>query len=629
MELYKGYVETKNKAPLTKYKNGKNLFTFDQVKDLNEYAGVLADDVILIDIDDAAQSEILMQIVEDQQLNCVVRQTSRGRHFLFRNTAVDRCAMGKLLACGLKADIKIGTKNGTQVLKYAGEERFIEWDTDGAELETLPKWLTPVNSKVDFFNMEEGEGRNSTLFTYILTLTSAGFSKEESRQCIELINKYIFKTPLSEEEIETITRDESFPKEVFYDGKTFLHNNFAVFLKNNEHIKRINGQLHVYRDGQYVPGTREIESIMVKHIPTLKGQQRQEVLKYLEIICPDNIQTSDANLIAFNNGIYNIASDELTGFSPDAIITNKIPWDYDAGAYSELADNTLNKLACNDKNIRMLLEECIGYCFYRRNEMSKAFVLTGERANGKSTFLDMVKNLLGQSNFSALDLGELDERFSVATMSGKLANIGDDISDEFLQGRTVATFKKIVSGNEVKAEFKGMDAFFFNPYVKLLFSANDIPKMKDKTGAVLRRLVIIPFNAKFSKDDPDYDPYIIWKLKDENVMKYLIQIGIGGLRRVLENKSFTESVKVQRELEDYELQNNPILLFLQEHEASDFENQPTKDVHKAYRMFCVENGFQEMTLSTFSKELNRRCGLITKSVRFDGKLIRIYRRERE
>ena len=622
MKLYKGYIKTKGKKPVEKF---ENCHPFEEVKDLPEYAGVLADDVILIDIDDGEQSEILMDIVEDMQLDCIVRQTTRGRHFLFKNSGVNSCGTHKKLACGLTADIKIGLHNSTQQLKLNGEERFIEWDCE--EPQDLPKWLFPVNSDVDFFNMDEGDGRNSALYSYILNLTQAGFSKDETRQTIEIINKYILKEPLGEDEIELITRDEAFPKETFYKGKAFLHNNFAVFLKNNDHIKRIQGQLHIYEDGAYISGAREIEHKMVEHLPMLKAAQRSEVLKYLDIICPSDTPTADAKLIAFNNGVYDLTTGVLQPFNPDIVITNKIPHNYNPAAYSELADKTLDKLACGDKTIRALLEECIGYTFYRRNELSKAFVLTGDKSNGKSTFLDVVKNVLGQENYSALDLAELDERFSVATMAGKLANIGDDISDDFLQGRSISNFKKIVSGNQIKAEFKGQDAFFFNPYVKLLFSANDIPRMKDKTGAVLRRLVIVPFNAKFSKDDPDYDPFITWKLRDESVMEYIVKIAVEGLKRVLVNNAFTESVKVEKELEEYEVQNNPILLFLQEHEEWEFINQPTKNIHRMYKVFCVENGFGEMTLSNFSRELNKRLGLVVKRIRVNGKLTGIYAKE--
>ena len=627
MNIFKGYIRTKDKQSIDKFKNVP-LRTLEDVQNLSEYAGILADGIILIDIDDKEQSEILMNIVEDKQINCRVYQTTRGRHFIFKNNGVKKNATKTQLACGLTSDIKLGDHNSYEIIKFNGEKRFIEWDyTNNDEYDLLPKWLLPIKSKTDFFNMDEGDGRNNALFTYILTLTSAGFSKDESRECINIINSYILKEPLPEEEIETICRDEAFPKDTFFKKGKFLHDSFATFLINNEHIKRINGQLHIYKDGSYLSGGREIESKMIRHLPMLKAAQRTEVLKYLDIIA-QNQYNSDAKLIAFQNGIYDISTNQLLEFTPDIVITNKIPWDYEPEAYNELADNVLNKLACNDIQIRMLLEECIGYCFYRRNELSKAFVLTGEKSNGKSTFLDMVRNVLGDNNCSALDLAELDERFSIATLSGKLANIGDDISDDFMQGKSVAMFKKIVSGNEVKAEVKNdPNIYFIRPYVKLLFSANDIPRMKDKTGAVLRRLVIVPFNAKFSKDDSDYDPYIIYKLREPDVMRYLCRIGIEGLKRVIENKAFTTSDKVEKEISDYEIQNNPILLFLNDISIEEIVNQPTKDVHKRYRVFCLENGFSEMTLSTFSKELNRRLGLSVARKRINGKLIGIYIRE--
>ena len=132
-------------------------------------------------------------------------------------------------------------------------------------------------------------------------------------------------------------------------------------------------------------------------------------------------------------------------FDPDIVITNKIQWDYNPTAYSELGDKTLNKLACFDPAVRSLLEECVGTVFLSKRVVQSVHAY-GDKANGKSTFLEMVKTVLGDGNFSALDLAELDERFSVATMAGKLANIGDDISDDFMKGRSLASFKKIGFG---------------------------------------------------------------------------------------------------------------------------------------------------------------------------------------
>lgn len=626
MNLYKGYTKNKGKKPLDKLKGVTEFRTLDEVRQFDSYGGVLTDDAILIDVDDFDQSEIMMQMVEEYQLNCQVIRTEKGRHFTFKNSGVTACGTGKKLACGLTADIKVGGKNTVECLKIDGNERFIEWDYIDGDDSRLPKWLHPVNTSVDLFDMEEGDGRDSTLYAYILTLTNAGFSMEETRETISIANKFVLKDSLSEEDIERITRDDAFPEETFYRGKVFLHNNFATFLKNNNHICRINGQLHVYKNGVYVPGTRDIEAAMLKYIPAMKAAQRIEVLKYLEIIC-DEARSADANLIAFENGIYDIVNNAMTDFSPNIVITNKIPWNYDPAAYSELVDKTFNKIACDDKAIRALLEESIGYSFYRRNEMSKSFFLTGQGSNGKSTFIDILNNVVGEHNKSSLGLEELDERFSIATLANKLINTGDDISDEFWTGRSTANFRKLVSGNEVKAEFKGQDAFFMKPYAKFFFSANALPRIRSKGfEAIKRRLVIIPFNAKFSKSDPDYDPYIIYKLRTEEAMKYVVRVGIEGLKRVLTD-GFTDSEKVRKEIEDYELENNPIMLWVQEFTLDKIINQPTKEIHKSYKMFCVENGFSEMTLSTFSKELSRRYGLNVKRVRINGDLIGIYVKE--
>lgn len=631
--LYKGYVETKGKQSIEKLKNRTKWKTYEEVKNLSGFGGVLADDTILIDIDDSEQSEILMNIVEDLQLDCKVLCTSRGKHFLFKNHTIARNRTHVQLAVGLTADIKVGSKLSYEVIKIDGEERFCEWDIEeGGKYQEVPKWLFPVKATAEFVDMDAGDGRNQALFNYILTLTANDFTVDETRECIRILNKFVLKEPLSNEELEVILRDEAFQKPVFFMGSTFLFDKFAVYMKNTAHVVKINGQLHIYKDGIYTNGYKEIESDMIQYIPNLKKMQRREVLDYMELIVEEKEQ-SDANLIAFNNGIYDLVTGELKPFSTDIVITNKIPWDYNPDAYFELADKTLNKLACDDAAIRALLEECIGYCFYRRNELGKAFILTGDKNNGKSTFLDIVKTILGDKNISALDLKELGDRFNTSMMFGKMANIGDDIGDDFLQGSQVSIFKKIVTGNRIKAERKGQDPFEFNPFIKLLFSANDIPRMKDKTGAVLRRLVIIPFNARFSKYlpdgvtiDPDFDPFIKYKLIQKESIEYLIKLGVEGLKRVITNNEFTKSEKVQGQLDEYEEENNPIIAFIADCGVDMIENEPTNEVYKRYQVFCAENSMQPMSNIVFSKQINKRLDLEISIVKLNGQTRRIFKK---
>ena len=180
------------------FKERKNLPTLEEVQDLDEYAGVLGNETILIDVDDAETSELLFRMVQDLELKCRVYATTRGKHFLFKNTYLTKSWTKGTLAVGITTDGKVGANNSYEILKSGGVERPILYDFPEGEIQELPKWLTPVKSNYDFPNLGEGDGRNQTLFNYILTLQSDDFTKEEARECIRLINRYVLKKSLSE-----------------------------------------------------------------------------------------------------------------------------------------------------------------------------------------------------------------------------------------------------------------------------------------------------------------------------------------------------------------------------------------------------------------------------------------------
>lgn len=633
--LFRGYVQTRNKRSIEKFKDRTDFKGLDEVKELPEYAGVLATHTILIDVDDGKQAELLMKIVEVMQLKCMVYQTTRGKHFLFRNTKVSKCSTHSTLAIGLTADIKVGFSNSYAVLKHANKERFVEWDIEeDQDYQELPKWLFPVKASAEFLKMQAGDGRNQSLYNYILTLQANDFSVEECRECIRLINRFVMPDPLSEDEVETILRDDAFKKPVFYRGQTFLFDRFAVYLKNNFHVCRVNNQLHVWHDGMYSPGYGDIESAMIQVIPDLKRVHRREVLDYLEILIRDNVPAAGSKWIAFQNGVLNVKTDMFAPASPELIVTNRIPWDYNPDAYDELTDRTLDKIACHDPLIRALLEESAGYCLFKRNELGKAFILTGTGSNGKSTFLNMLKRMLGHGNVASLDLKKLSDRFSTIMLYGKLANIGDDISDEFVVDTSV--FKKIVTGESIDAEQKGQPKFEFEPFAKLFFSANNIPRMGKGRDwdAIKRRLIIIPFEAKFSKNDPDYVPFIGDQLKSQEAMEYLIRLGVSGLKRVLAARAFTDSDKVQRELDDYEESNNPILAFNREcaEEEYHIENESSADVYTKYHEFCIQNNLKPMSKIEFSRAMCKLLDMETVSRRIPGRgrqVVRVFQKRKE
>lgn len=628
---FKGYVIGKGKQAIMKVKNVQ-LLSWDAVQRYRSFGTILNQYFVDISFDTNERSQKFWDMAEKNNWKCLIFENLENGHIhsIWRipNNWKFKDGRDKKLAVGLIADIHSGS---TYIpLRVDGVDRFPpSFEPD--DIDEVPVELFPVNTTIDLEGLQEGDGRNEELFRYILILQSQlGLDEELIRKVLYNTNYFIFQEPLSDDELEVILRDEAFQKPVFFCDKTFLFDRFATWLKNNENVVSISNQLHIYQDGIYQVGYKAIETAMISQIPNLKKTQRREVLEYMELIADEKAQ-ADARYIAFRNGVLDIVTGQMQSFSPDLVITNQIPWDYNPEAYSELADDTLNKLACGDQPIRALLEECIGYCFYRRNELGKAFILTGKGNNGKSTFLDCVKSILGDGNISALDLKELGDRFSTSMMFGKLANIGDDIGDDFLQGSQVATFKKVVSGNRIKAERKGQDPFEFNPYVKLLFSANDIPRMKDKTGAVLNRLVIIPFNARFTKYlpsgeiDPDYNPYIKYQLVEQSSVEYLIRVGVEGLKRIIENQGFSKSDATEQMAEEYDLMNNPIKGFFAEQEEGYIFRETVQDIFTRYQLYCNDCGIKPETKISFGKTVAEMFQVESKNTRVNGKQVRFYK----
>ena len=139
-------------------------------------------------------------------------------------------------------------------------------------------------------------------------------------------------------------------------------------------------------------------------------------------------------------------------------------------------------------------------------------------------------------------------------------------------------------------------------------------------------MVIIPFKAKFDSNDPNFKPFIGDSLKGQESMEYLIQLGIQGLKRVLINRKFTTSQKVQDELDEFEVSNNPVLGFFKEcqNEEVAIENEPTNQVYKKYQEYCIANSLSPLSSGEFSKQVNKYFNFRIIDKKISGKKYRIF-----
>jgi putative DNA primase/helicase len=618
------YIILDGKTPTHGFKDGQGTKTWDEVKDFDNVGVIVPKGYVVLDFDTASDAEIMLRIVEGLDLKCKVLKTTRGIHCWFKSPEEDpKNFIKQRLAIGIFCDRKAGGRNAYTKIKQDGKKR--EWlrKVSAKDMDVVPKWLYAISApsgKFNFKNMGEGSGRNQELFNYIVYLQTKGFTRDEIKQTIEIINNYVLADPLPDSEILTICRDEAFKsddviaeqiKQAAEKKAGFSHNEFGDQLIQEFKIIAVNNVLYVYEDGYYQADDKIIENKMIELYPGILQRQRSEVLAYIRIKTHVNAADIKINpyILNLKNTRLDIRTGECLTFTPDAIEFDRIPVTYDPSAYCADLNKMLNRVFLGDREVINLFEEMLGAVLLKHNRYQKAFLFYGNGSNGKSTILDLIKTFLGGRNYSAIPLEKVTDRFSTAELENKLANIGDDVDNVTL--KDTGTLKKLFSGNAIMVERKGERPYTIEPYATHIYSCNTIPRSFDKTDGFYRRWMLIPFNARFSTSDEDYDPMIGDKITEDNALSYLLNIGIRGAQRLMKKGYFTEPQSVIDALEAYKADNSTVLSWIDDKELDEdyFLEKPRDVLYSEFADWCRVSGIKPGNVTgkkTFFKEVTQK-----------------------
>ena len=409
----------------------------------------------------------------------------------------------------------------------------------------------------------------------------------------------------NKEEYLNAEKEIKFNKMQYYDDNKFLHDAFGDYLIRKYNIIKIEKRLYMYKNGSYVSCEDALGTIIVNLIPNLSMNKKREVKDYIKDKCEEKEEASE-QIVCVKNGLINVKTLEFRSHTPDTVTRNKINLNYYEQIENEDIDNIMDNLAVHDQEVVKLLYEMIGYCLYRGMPFQKVFILVGNGANGKSTLLNMVTKLLGEENVSHVDLKEIvTNRFGKSELYGKLANIADDCSGNYLED--ISVMKRITGESYTSIEFKNQNSFSTKINTKTILSYNTIPRMNDTTDGLSRRLVIIPLNAVFKKGLPNYDPYISEKLKNEKNLEYVLYKSIKAINEVLRKLEFTIPKQVQERTNEYLRENNPVLNFIYDvYENESIEDITCNEVYEAFNCWKIENGLKtDMSMTRFGTEMKK------------------------
>lgn len=360
------------------------------------------------------------------------------------------------------------------------------------------------------------------------------------------------------------------------------------------------GTLWSYRDGLW---TRGGEQTVRVHVARALGDKYRaahaaNIVSYLSAqpaqIQPDQVRT---DLLNVANGMLDWRTGQLHPHDPShgSITQIPVPWRPDAACPA--TTRWLHDVFAGDQAMVDFALEVAGYALYGDNPLHKAVLLHGSGRNGKGTWLRLLTALLGRANISGVSPQALDEnRFSVAELHGKLANLIGDVDPRTFTA--TETFKQVTGGDLLLAERKYGQPFHFTARALMIAAFNALPRTADTSEGFFARWLVVPFTQYFPPEKAD--PRIEQQLHSPAELEGLLRLSVDGLRRLMARGKFDPPQAVTDATALFRRDADPVRSFLSEYAPGLITDwQPRHDVYRAYTEWAGLNGHRTMSAGVF------------------------------
>jgi putative DNA primase/helicase len=321
----------------------------------------------------------------------------------------------------------------------------------------------------------------------------------------------------------------------------------------------------------------------------------------------------DSHEFLFNcgNGVINLKTGELLPHNRDYLFTKISNIDYDKNADCPNWNNFLQSIFKNDDgsaNVEIIefLQKAVGYTLTGDITEQVMFFLYGTGRNGKSTFINIIQNLLGdygrQTNSDTFIKKKNDNTVNndIARLDG--ARFVSAVESEEGQQLSESLVKQITGGEKISARFLRQEFFEFTPEFKVFFTTNHVPIIKNNDNGIWRRIRLVPFTVTIPKNEVDKD--LPRKLEKElsGIMKWAVD---GCLK--WQREGLGEPEAVMKATNEYRQDMDILGPYLDEniiiHPSAKVES---KKLYENYKRWCYENDEMELKNRTFYRQLVTR-----------------------
>lgn len=382
--------------------------------------------------------------------------------------------------------------------------------------------------------------------------------------------------------------------------------------RETEHLMSYNEDLGIFERGGRLDVERALRRGLGPHYSTHEANEVVAQLKAETYVPMDVFDAGeqDAKLLCVKNGVLDLETRELHDHSPEYFFRSRLPIEYDPSAACPNVESFMEDITSREAD-RKTMYEVVGNTLWPNYDHASFMVLFGEGSNGKSTFFELVEELVGSENVAGWGLKDLEEnRFATADLVDKMANIAPDLEGKKIND--LGTLKALTGGDTVMAERKNEQAFEFENRAQMMFGANRPPVLGERTHAIKRRIVPIRLPYQFKPNPGEGElqmrdkKELMGELTDEEELSGFLNKALEGLERLNKNGDFSLPETPEERLEYYEQYSDPIKEFrvtcLTETEGVSV----TKDaVYNAYKRFCEANNHTVSDRSVFFRQLRQ------------------------
>jgi P4 family phage/plasmid primase-like protien len=326
------------------------------------------------------------------------------------------------------------------------------------------------------------------------------------------------------------------------------------------------------------------------------SKERTEITNALKHVGRRNIPKELSGFwVQFKGKLYNIEDEGILQASPRFFITNPIP--HNMGENEDTPEIDKLFISWVGEDHKQELYEVLAFAQAPKYFIHRIICLIGSGANGKSTFLTLLRKYLDDDNVVSSSLEALMKvRFEGSKLYRKLVclmgetNFGTMTQTDYIKG---------LSGEDkMRIEFKGKDSFDSVNNAKLILATNSLPMTADKTDGFYRRWKIINFNNKFIEEKNVLDK--IPKEEYNNLTRKCFRI----LKEMWIERIFTNDGNFEYRKANYEKHSNPLVLFLDQNFEKDINSDYlTEDFREELLEFLAEHGFRELSPKAITQQL--------------------------